>query len=387
MTSSEPECRPTGNKDLKDIAQLWGGNWGRFLFPGFWLVYLGQTISGVAKHSHGWGSVAGYVIVGAFAFCYLAALNQGWWKHTDPVFWGLYCLGVGLTVAELFFAHGDALVFCIYLSVLAVAARSRFSPALVAMLTIAVAIVPKLVFDRHTGIAWSDALTVVLIAIAMYGFFQIIESNVALSAARAEVARLAAENERSRIARNLHDLLGHSLTAITVKAGLARRLAERGEFDRAAQEVGEVEQLSRRTLVEVRAAVSGYREVTLSGELASAREVLRAAGMDAELPGAIDSVDADAAPLFGWVVREGVTNIVRHSRARLVTITLGPRWIEIVDDGRGGAAGAGNGLTGLRERLAAHRGTLAAGGCSEGWRLRAELAPLAVNRDAATISG
>ena len=91
------------------------------------------------------------------------------------------------------------------------------------------------------------------------------------------MARLAAENERSRIARDLHDLLGHSLTTITVKAGLANRLAGR-DPDRAAKEIGEVEQLTRSALADVRAAVDGYRDVTLAGELASAQEVLRAAG-------------------------------------------------------------------------------------------------------------
>ncbi|MBE7189254.1 MAG: sensor histidine kinase, partial [Jatrophihabitans endophyticus] len=118
----------------------------------------------------------------------------------------------------------------------------------------------------------------------MFGFFHIILSNRALSQARAEVARLAAENERSRIARDLHDLLGHSLTTITVKAGLARRLGEHGDTERALAEITEVEQLSRRTLGDVRAAVSAQREVNLAGELATAREVLRAAAINAELP-------------------------------------------------------------------------------------------------------
>ena len=92
----------------------------------------------------------------------------------------------------------------------------------------------------------------------MFGFFQIIQTNIALAAARAEVARLAAENERSRIARDLHDLLGHSLTTITVKAGLARRLAERGEADRAARRDRRGRDSCRAgRSADVRAAVSG----------------------------------------------------------------------------------------------------------------------------------
>jgi two-component system sensor histidine kinase DesK len=187
------------------------------------------------------------------------------------------------------------------------------------------------------------------------------------------VARLAAENERSRIARDLHDLLGHSLTTITVKAGLAKRLAQL-DPERAVREMAEVEQLSRSSLADVRAAVSGYRDVTLVGELASAHEVLRAAGVQAELPGAVDVVDPRLHEVFGWVIREGVTNVVRHARASRATIALGATWITIDDNGRAGIAGAGNGLTGLRERVEAAGGTLVASGRADGWRLRVDIA-------------
>jgi two-component system sensor histidine kinase DesK len=216
---------------------------------------------------------------------------------------------------------------------------------------------------------------VLLVSLAMLGFFKIVYANMALAAARAEVARLAAENERSRIARDLHDLLGHSLTTITVKAGLARRLAEHGDAERAFAEIAEVEKISRRTLGDVRAAVSAHSEVTLTGELATAREVLRAAGIVAELPQSVAETEPALSELFGWVVREAVTNVVRHSRANHVRITLGPTSVEIFDDGRGGLPGtSGNGLRGLRERLEAAGGTLTAAGGLTGFRVRADVA-------------
>ena len=194
------------------------------------------------------------------------------------------------------------------------------------LLAVATALVPRLVHSWGGTIPWNIALSVLLVAIAMSGFFKIIQSNIALAAARAEVARLAAENERSRIARDLHDLLGHSLTTITVKAGLARRrLAEHGDVQRAFTEISEVEQLSRRTLGDVRAAVSAHREVTLAGELATAREVLRAAGVISELPASVAETDPALSELFGWVVREGVTNVVRHSHGRAPADHPGPR--------------------------------------------------------------
>jgi two-component system sensor histidine kinase DesK len=367
---------------LAEATRMWGSGWRRYFFPAFWLVYIGQAANGVSLHSHGAGAAIGYAIIVAFAACYLAALPMGWDGSLQRIFWLLYGVAIALTVAEGFFAGKDALVFCVYLAVLTVAARRGAGAPVVALLVVATALVPRFVPSWGEKINWDGALTVFLVAFAMFGFFMIIRSNIELSAARSEVARLAAENERSRIARDLHDLLGHSLTTITVKAGLARRISSR-DPERAAEEIAAVEQLSRRTLVEVRAAVAGYRDVTLAGELASAREVLRAAGIEATLPGAIDGVDVDAVEPFGWVVREAVTNVVRHSRAEHCTITVGARWIEIADDGRGASPSTrpGNGLRGLSERLAPVGGTVTAGGSARGWTVRAELAPITATSD------
>jgi two-component system sensor histidine kinase DesK len=218
----------------------------------------------------------------------------------------------------------------------------------------------------------------------VFGFREVALANRALVEARAEVARLASEAERSRIARDLHDLLGHSLTVITVKSGLARRLAESGS-PRALEEIAAVESLSRQALTDVRAAVSGYREVTLAGELARGRELLRAAGVVADLPTAADLVDAEHQELFGWIVREGITNVVRHAHATRCTVTLSAYGVEIRDDGTGTPGPGGAGLTGLRERVAAAGGTVEAGPVEagpveagpagpRGWLLRVTLA-------------
>ena len=115
------------------------------------------------------------------------------------------------------------------------------------------------------------------------------------------------------MARDLHDVLGHSLTTITVKAGLARRLLEAGEQGRAADEVADVERLGRQALSDVRATVAANRVASLPRELAGAAEALRAAGIAADLPHAVDDVPADRQEVFAYVVREGVTNTIRHS--------------------------------------------------------------------------
>ena len=199
--------------------------------------------------------------------------------------------------------------------------------------------------------------------------------------AQAEVRVLAVAGERARLARDLHDVLGHSLTTITVKAGLARRLLERdAPTDRVLAEVRDAEDLSRRALADIRATVSAQRRASLAAELVSARAVLRAAGIEPDLPGAVDDVAADLEEPLAYVLREGVTNVVRHSGARRCTVRLGPRWLEVRDDGPSGDGGPsrdgrrpGNGLTGLAERMAAVGGTVAAGPVAGGgFRLRAD---------------
>jgi two-component system, NarL family, sensor histidine kinase DesK len=357
--------------------------WRSLLFPGIWLVYLIQTTGGVEDHSDGAVSAVGYAIVAVFGASYLFAIRATrrdfgvpWHRRR---YWRWFVLMVVLTLAEIPIAHEDAFVMLVFITVLVMAGFAFAGhggaaiTAIVAM-TAAAAFLPAAIPAWDTGIDWTMALTLPLVALAMFGFFTILRSNRELSLARAEVARLAAENERSRIARDLHDLLGHSLTTVTVKAGLANRLAGR-DPGRAAREIGEVERLTRSALADVRAAVEGYREITLAGELASAHEVLRAAGIDAQAPRGVDVVDPAHVELFGWVVREGVTNVVRHSRARTCTIALGPDWLEIADDGRGDRvpAPAGSGLAGLRERVAAAGGTVLVGAGPRGWRLRVDM--------------
>ena len=201
-----------------------------------------------------------------------------------------------------------------------------------------------------------------------------------LRAAREELARLAVTEERVRFARDLHDLLGHSLSMIVLKTELAGRLLP-GAPEQAASEVREVEQAAREALRQVRAAVAGYRQPELRSELAAARELLTAAGIALTVDDRIGTLPPALNSLLAWAVREGVTNVIRHSRARSCVISItqadGHVWAEITDDGRGGAAAqTGSGLIGLAERAAALGGRIEGGPlpCG-GFRLQLE-APL-----------
>jgi two-component system sensor histidine kinase DesK len=370
----EADCE-TGSDAAAELRrhEAWGRGWRGVVFPSVFLVYLLQTLSGIFNHTDGALTVLGIVVLLLFCAAYLVALQFGRSGRYHG-FWYAYGALVALFAAELPFAHEDAMVMLVYICVLSVASLFlKALPVLVACVLVAL-FVPALIKPWHVGIQGASSLAIGIVSLAMFSFFGVVRANEALSEARAEVARLAAEGERTRIARDLHDLLGHSLTTITVKAALAHRLS-RVDPDRAAGEIAEVEALARRTLTDVRAAVSGYREITLGNELAAAREVLRAAGITGQLPNAIDSVEPAESVLFGWVVREGITNVVRHSRAHNCEVRLGERFIEITDDGIGAAAKNGNGLIGLTERVVDAGGRLTAGAKvdGQGWRLLVEV--------------
>lgn len=206
-----------------------------------------------------------------------------------------------------------------------------------------------------------DVLALAGITTSMFFMGRLVHTVRHLRIAQQEIATLAVTAERERLARDLHDILGHSLTTITVKAGLARRVLETTkDLDRAVAEIREVEDLSRSALSDVRATVSDYREVSLAAELVGARVALRAAEIDADLPQAVDNVRTDLHQPFGYVLREAITNVIRHAGAQQVKVRFGRNWLEIEDDGRSAPGSPGNGLRGLRERLARIGGSLAA---------------------------
>jgi two-component system sensor histidine kinase DesK len=359
----------------------WAQGWRRLAMAGLPAVYLVYLVQAVAQNSRGPGQAAGYAIAAVFAACWLAAPLLLRFEGTPARwFWSYYGVLSALFLAELPFARAAAFVLCVFLTILAVGRLGVRSAPLVAGFAVAALVVPVAVTSWHVSLSKSfDDVTPVaipIVALIMFAGIQVLRGNQALAEARAELALLAAENERIRIARDLHDLLGHSLTAITVKAGLAGRLGAAGRTGAALREIGEVETLARQTLTDMRTAVTSYRDVALAAELAAGRELLRAAGVAAEIPDAVDVVEPAHQELFGWVVREGLTNIVRHARASSCEVRLSAAEVEIVDDGIGGTAAAGNGLRGLRERVTAAGGVVEAGPLQpRGWRLLVALAP------------
>ncbi len=187
------------------------------------------------------------------------------------------------------------------------------------------------------------------------------ERNAEVAAAREAARHLAVVAERERIARDLHDLLGHTLTLVAVKADLARKLIDR-DPPAARRELDEIHASARAALADVRAAVSGMRSTTLAAELSEARRALETAGITVASETAAEPLPPLIETALAYVIREATTNVIRHSGARHCKITLarqgGEAALEIRDDGHGGGVVEGHGVTGMRQRLAAIRGAL-----------------------------
>ncbi len=199
---------------------------------------------------------------------------------------------------------------------------------------------------------------VLVVGVAVSYFSWAMRTNRELRLARREIARLAVSEERLRFARDLHDLLGHTLSLITLKSELAGQLIPE-DPEQAQREVREVEAAARTALQEVREAVAGYRQSTLANELQRAHELLAAAGIQCIVQDEAGTLSPASEALLTWVVREGVTNVIRHSRAKHCIVSLtrqdGSVRMTITDDGRGapGQNGSGgNGLRGIGERVA-----------------------------------
>ncbi|OOG45220.1 two-component sensor histidine kinase [Rhodanobacter sp. C06] len=187
------------------------------------------------------------------------------------------------------------------------------------------------------------------------------EKDVALRLSQDEVRRLAATAERERIGRDLHDLLGHTLSLITLKLELSRKLFDR-DHEAARRELEEAERVARHALAEVRSAVSGIRAADIAAELASARLLLESSAVHLDCGPLPPSLPAEVERGLALVLREAVTNIARHARATQARVVLavedGVARLRIDDNGCGGVDAHGNGLSGMRERVRALGGTL-----------------------------
>lgn len=230
---------------------------------------------------------------------------------------------------------------------------------------------------RYLGRPYSTAENILLVCVVLglgnFAFAWQTRTDLLLERANSEIERLSQEAERERIARDLHDLLGHTLTVITVKLDLARRLLSRDpscDLIRARNEIVEAEQTARNALAEVREAVSGYRAEGLAAEISRARRSLLSADVKLTTTLAAVNLSSHHANVICLALREAVTNIVRHAHATVCKVALLEKdktiHFTIEDNGLGGEIREGNGLRGMRERVQSIAGAMKLTGLANG---------------------
>ena len=353
--------------------QLWR------LYQHAWLVCLVFPLVALLQEPVSLGHlVAGLLALVGFAIGYTWLM----WPH--PVSqeararssFSFLLLGIG-TLALLFsLLYGLAWLW-LFIGVSAMAGLllpMRPAFAVIVLLTLFPLVLTLTMHGGVTGVDWWWLIAFVLlvrgIGLDMIGVARMGNAFRELHTARRELARLAVIEERERLSRDLHDLLGQTLSVITLKSELARGLIQE-EPERCAQELAEIERVSRQTLREVRKTVAGYRQPTLANELDGARQLLEAAGVEYVIEQTIGDLPSTLDAILAWTIREGVTNVIRHSRARQCLIQLirkqGMAEAMILNDGeqpedqQDQQTSQGNGLFGLRVRVAALGGTMEAG--------------------------
>lgn len=346
------------------------------------LVYLLYPLSDVADGRLGGAQAAWRVIaLAAFVVVYLSVVLGPRDLNHRPR-WMFPLLGVATAMGVVFplvFGSATWLALHVYLVVVyAMALPPRRAVPCIGAMT-ALILAEGQFIGAESGVQWPLALQAVTLGVLFMSVRNTRILVAQLKQAQGEVARLAAAEERLRIARDLHDLLGHSLSLIVLKSELARRLGEQGS-PKAAAEVADIESVARQALAQVREAISGYRRLHLSEEIEGARSALAAADVALAVRTRGTPLPEDLDGLFAWAVREAVTNIARHSGATRCEIDLSygeeGALLEISDNGGCDRPyEPGNGLTGLGERVRAAGGDLTVEAGTRGFRVLVAVPP------------
>lgn len=346
MVQMTPQAAPTGP-------------WDRFgwIMSVIWLVFLGFPIASVlrlhdmAQHVLGFTAIAAFAGVYVYAFVFYARRGTPLRTRT----WTLVGLA-GLALVLAASIGPEALALSPFIVAYA-AYHQPFYRAMWLTLATLLTVVAVLTVTGTWGYLGALAGVVILVALATGASRWIEEKQEGHLELHKELQRVA---ERERMARDVHDVLGHSLTVITVKSELARRLIE-VDPDKAAEEISEVEALARQALAEIRVAVSGDLTPNLTEELNRVERALRSAGIAYHPPTEPGVLADEYDEVAAWVLREAVTNVIRHSGAKTCEVILTNDSLVVTDDGTGLPKewdNSGNGLRGIRERVHSAGGQL-----------------------------
>lgn len=366
MTSLEPVSVPTVGLD--DRARI-----GRLIGAGIWLFFLGNPLGALFDPNDASTRWSGVIALIVFIPVYLHGLGriQEFHLRRQVALAWTYLATLFACFAVVVPGAGDQSMTClVFIAALAMAILPKWqSFAVVIVLFVGITVAG---YGVDGWSAHGNNFAVLLAAAAVYSFRLAWQRQAKLMLVERDLSELAVEEERARIARDLHDILGHSLTVISVKAELAERLLDT-DIERVRTELVDLQRLTRDALADVRSTAQGIRGISLPGEIASARMALESAGIQPLLPTVADEVPSRWRELFAWTLREGVTNVIRHSQASECTVELDAASIRVTDDGRGPCPddGSGNGLEGLRQRarLAGATVTTSTGAGDKGFSL------------------
>jgi len=358
----------THDTDPQDRARF-----GRLLGAGIWLFFLGNPLGALIRNDNQLERWTGLASLAVFVPVYLYGLAHipEFHLHRRRLHAWTYIAVLVACFAVIVPGAGDSSTTClVFITALAVAILPKLEA--LAVVIVMFAGITAASYAVEDWSAHGNNFAVLLAAAAVWSFRLAWQRQAKLMAAEQDLSELAVQEERARIARDLHDILGHSLTVISVKAELAERLFDDDPV-RARAELEDLQRLSRDALADVRSTAQGIRGISLPGEIASARMALESAGIEPSLPTVADDVPSRWRELFAWTLREGVTNVIRHSQATRCEVELDPDRIRVSDDGRGPCPddGSGNGLEGLRQRarLAGATVTTSAGPGDRGFSL------------------
>jgi two-component system sensor histidine kinase DesK len=347
--------------------------------PWAWLIYLVPFVAApfyidaVAPYT-----AATMAATAAFLVLYFAGYwNRG--RRLLLIIWAIAAIGC------LFLPiHPGAAVFFIYAAAFAAFVDATTRTAIVVIAALCAVLVVEAIVLGLNPFTWGWGLVFsILIGALNVHHVNTSRMNAKLRMAQHEIEHLAKVAERERIARDLHDVIGHTLSLIVLKSELASKLAERDPA-RAAVEIQDVERIARDALTQIRTALTGYRSAGLTRELEGAHDVLKTAGIDLAVSRGAATFTASEEAVLGLAVREAVTNVLRHSHASNCTVRIeqdaeGRRHLQISDNGTGRRGPQGLGLRGMHERVTAIGGAVTVTG-DRGTQVSITLPPLTAER-------
>ncbi|MFS2280315.1 histidine kinase [Microbacterium sp. OR21] len=331
--------------------------WERFgwLMAVVWLVFLIYPVMALLRsRAEAHWVVIGWTAITAFAVLYVVGFIRGMADGNavgDPPRkgqWIIFAALIACAVVSVPAEGGSALSFLPFIMSFASYGLTRPWHWITTITSLAVT--AATVLFAPEGRSYASVLAI----IAMVGVVNTVSTWLIIRSAQAEALgrELATSEGREAVARDVHDLVGHSLTVVRLKAQLARRLID-SDPERAKEELAAIEELTAEAIAGVRSTVAGARVAALVEQLAASREALRAADIDVRVSGEPDALSPSQALTSGWILREATTNVLRHARASIVSVSIAPGRFEVHDDGVGSGGREGNGVRGMRERAAA----------------------------------